>query len=145
MYRLALISHLHSLRSEARLTSSLIGRWGRPCGARTSDHAIAPSNGSRHSRWPIHNGRIIHKVALRDKCSRGSSHYPPQHERAPKKQMTIPRDILTNLTETPTWRKADTRTRLAPWGPVTPNNPVLTLNQLSQFVNIVCVNGHCLY
>ena len=43
MYRLVLISHLHSLRSEARLTSSLIGRWGRPCGARTSDHAIAPA------------------------------------------------------------------------------------------------------
>ena len=41
MYRLVLISHLLSLRSEARLASYLIGRWGRPCGARTSDHVIA--------------------------------------------------------------------------------------------------------
>ena len=54
---------------------------GRPCGPRTSDHAITPSNGSRHTRWPIHNGGgggVIYKVALRDKYSRESSHMHSQ-------------------------------------------------------------------
>ena len=74
MYRLVLISHLLSLRSEARLTSYLIGRWGRPCGARTSDHVIAPAMDHATHGGPYTIGGIIHKVALRDKCSRGSSH-----------------------------------------------------------------------
>ena len=52
-----------SLRSEARLASYLIGRWGRPCGARTSDHVIAPATdhatlggpstkGGEYTMWP---------------------------------------------------------------------------------------------
>ena len=49
MYRLVLISHLLSLRSEARLASYSIGRWGRPCGARTSDHAIAQQLITQHT------------------------------------------------------------------------------------------------
>ena len=66
-------------------TSTLAEVWSqtdqfldRPLGAPLRRANIRPryrpSNGSRHSRWPIHNGRRIHKVALRDKCSRGSSH-----------------------------------------------------------------------
>ena len=56
MYRLVLISLPHSLKSKVRLASYSIGRWGRPCGARTSDHAIAPSNGSRHYGGPYTTG-----------------------------------------------------------------------------------------
>ena len=111
MYRLVLISLPHSLKSKVRLTSYWIGRW-RPCGARTSDHAIAPSNGSRHYGGPYTTGGIIYRVALRDKYSRGSSHYPPPPStNMLQKPVTIPRNTLTNLTETSTWREADTSTR----------------------------------
>ena len=74
MYRLVLISLPHSLKSKARLASYSIGRWGRSCGARTSDHVIAPSNGSSHYGGPYTTGGIIYRVALRDKYSRGLSH-----------------------------------------------------------------------
>ena len=56
MYRLVLISLPHSLKSKVRLASYWIGRWGRPCGARTSEHAIAPSNGPRHYGGPYTTG-----------------------------------------------------------------------------------------
>ena len=57
MYRLVLILLPHSLKSKVRQASYWIGRWGRPCGVRTSDHAIAPSNGSRHYGGPYTTGR----------------------------------------------------------------------------------------
>ena len=113
MYRLVLISLPYSLKSQVRLTSYWIGGWGRPCGALTYDHAIAPSNGSRHYGGPCTTGEIIYRVTLRDKYSRGSSHYPPPPpaRTCSKKPVTIPRNTLTNLMETSTWREADTRTR----------------------------------
>ena len=104
MYRLVLISLPHSLKSKVRLASYWIGRWGRPCGARTSDHAIAPSNGSRHYGGPYttggggRGGVIIYRVALRDKYSRGSSHYPPPPStNVLQKPVTIPRNTLIDL------------------------------------------------
>ena len=55
MHRLVLISLPHSLKSKGQLTSYWIGRWGRPYGARTSDHAIAPATDHAttvaHTQW----------------------------------------------------------------------------------------------
>ena len=58
-------------------TGQLLDRpLGAPLRRANIRSGYRPSNGSRHTRWPIHNGGIIYKVALKDKYSQGSSHIP---------------------------------------------------------------------
>ena len=111
MYRLVLISLPHSLKSKVRLLSYWIGRWGRPCGVRTSDHAITPSNGSRHYGGPYTTGDNIQSDPEGQVFPGIVTLPPPPARTCSKKPVTIPRNTLTNLTETSTWREADTRTR----------------------------------
>ena len=68
-----------------------------------------PGNGSGHMLWPTYKRAIITNVTLKHMYSQGLSHYPLQHESA-SKTSDHPKNTLTNLTETSTRRKADSRT-----------------------------------
>ena len=67
-------------------STAVIGRWGRLCGARTSDHAISPA--TDHATTVAHTqrggGGDNIQSGPEGQVFPGIVTLPPQHERAPK-------------------------------------------------------------
>ena len=111
MYLLVLNLHPLSLGSKARLTSYSIRRLWHV----NISSCYCPGNGSGHTLWLTYKRTIITNVTLKHMYSQGSSHYPPPPSTTVlQKPVTIPKNTLTNLTETSTRRKTDQRTKNKP-------------------------------